>query len=175
MVWLHSQVEISVIQYPLVSFLRLVQVFFFFFVTAHSKEEWNPTHLGYHPLTSLTYILLFCFTLEIKTKERSSVVKLCSTSWVHFNIVHPFQLHHFLRKIILEHNMGLDWKQKSDAEYDILNFWNFPKGLGLKVKVGTFSPNTSQHQQLSLYEHMIQWPEKFSEVSWFLTLSFNLL
>ncbi|CAH7415057.1 Vmn2r126 [Phodopus roborovskii] len=76
----------------------------------------------------------------------------------------PWQLHHFLRKIIVEDNTSLDWKQKSDAEYDILNFWNFPKGLGLKVKVGTFSSNTAQHQQLSLHEQMIQWPEKFSEI-----------
>ncbi|XP_040589833.1 vomeronasal type-2 receptor 116-like [Mesocricetus auratus] len=76
----------------------------------------------------------------------------------------PWQLHHFLRKIIVEHNMDLDGKHKSDAEYDILNFWNFPKGLGLKVKIGSFSPNTSKHQQLSLHEQMIQWPEKFSEI-----------
>ncbi|KAL1777711.1 vomeronasal type-2 receptor 116-like, partial [Sigmodon hispidus] len=76
----------------------------------------------------------------------------------------PWQLHHFLRKINLKHNMALNWKQNSDAEYDIFNFWNFPKGLGLKVKVGTFSPNTLQHQQLSLFEQIIQWPKTFSEI-----------
>jgi hypothetical protein len=31
-----------------------------------------------------------------------------------------------------------EWKL--EPEYDILNFWNFPEGLGLKVKVGKFSP-----------------------------------
>ncbi|XP_005086757.1 vomeronasal type-2 receptor 116-like [Mesocricetus auratus] len=76
----------------------------------------------------------------------------------------PWQLHYFLKKFIVEHNMDLDWKQTSDDEYDILNFWNFPKGLGLKVKVGTFSPNTPKHQQLSLHEQMITWPEIFSEI-----------
>ncbi|XP_036024913.1 vomeronasal type-2 receptor 116-like [Onychomys torridus] len=76
----------------------------------------------------------------------------------------PWQLHHFLRKINVDHNMGLDWKQNIDAEYDILNFWNFPKGLGLKVKVGTFSSNAPQHQQLFLDEQMIKWPETFSEI-----------
>ncbi|KAL1777930.1 vomeronasal type-2 receptor 116-like, partial [Sigmodon hispidus] len=75
----------------------------------------------------------------------------------------PWQLHHVLRKINVEHNTNLDWKEESDAEYDIFNFWNFPKGLGLKVKVGTFSPNTLQHQQLSLHEQMMQWPKAFSE------------
>ncbi|KAL1770547.1 vomeronasal type-2 receptor 116-like [Sigmodon hispidus] len=45
----------------------------------------------------------------------------------------PWQLHHFVRKINVEHNMNFNWKQESDAEYDIINFWNFPKGLGLKI------------------------------------------
>ena len=58
----------------------------------------------------------------------------------------------------------LDWKQTIDTEYDILNLWNLPKGLGLKVKIGSFSANAPQGQQLSLSEQMIQWPEIFSEV-----------
>jgi hypothetical protein len=32
----------------------------------------------------------------------------------------------------------LDEKRKLEAEYDILNFWNFPGGLRHKVKVGKF-------------------------------------
>jgi hypothetical protein len=28
----------------------------------------------------------------------------------------------------------LDEKRKLDPEYDIVNFWNFPEGLELKVK-----------------------------------------
>uniref|UniRef100_A0A9L0TIE8 GPCR family 3 nine cysteines domain-containing protein n=1 Tax=Equus caballus TaxID=9796 RepID=A0A9L0TIE8_HORSE len=37
------------------------------------------------------------------------------------------------------------------AEYAILNFWNFPEGLGLKVKVGEYSPRKShsRYQQVS--------------------------
>lgn len=60
--------------------------------------------------------------------------------------------------------MVLDEKKKSDAEYDINNLWNFPTGLSLQVKVGTFSPRAPQGQQLSISEHMIQWATVFSEV-----------
>ena len=52
-----------------------------------------------------------------------------------------------------------------DAQYDILNFWNFPSGLGLKVKVGTYSLNAQQGPQFSLHEQMIQWPTAFTKVS----------
>ncbi|XP_052616431.1 vomeronasal type-2 receptor 116-like [Peromyscus californicus insignis] len=77
----------------------------------------------------------------------------------------PWQLHPFLRNIHEGANMALEWKQKlDDDKYDILNFWNFPKGIGLKVKVGNFLPNGPQSQQLTLSEQMIQWPERYSEI-----------
>ncbi|XP_052616417.1 vomeronasal type-2 receptor 116-like [Peromyscus californicus insignis] len=76
----------------------------------------------------------------------------------------PWQLHPFLRNVHMGANMALEWKQKlDDDKYDILNFWNFPKGLGLKVKVGNFFPNAPQSQQLTLSEKMIRWPERYSE------------
>lgn len=65
--------------------------------------------------------------------------------------------------------MNLQWKWRLIEEYDIVNFWNFPKGLGLKVKVGTFSLNALQGQQLSLSEHMIQWPIRFTKVNFILS------
>ncbi|XP_036024888.1 vomeronasal type-2 receptor 116-like [Onychomys torridus] len=79
-------------------------------------------------------------------------------------VFYPWQLHPFLRNIHVGANMALEWKQKSDGKYDILNFWNFPKGLGQKVKVGVFSPSAPQGKQLSLSEQMMRWPEKYSEI-----------
>ncbi|OBS79855.1 hypothetical protein A6R68_21943, partial [Neotoma lepida] len=75
-----------------------------------------------------------------------------------------YTLHPFLKNIHVGDHMALEWKQKLDDKYDILNFWNFPKGLGLKVKVGIFLPNAPQDQQLSLSEEMIRWPDKYSEI-----------
>lgn len=62
----------------------------------------------------------------------------------------------------------LDWKRKADPEYDITNIWNFPTGLSLLVKVGTFVPSAPKGKQLSMSEYMINWPIGFTEVGVFL-------
>ncbi|XP_048191049.1 vomeronasal type-2 receptor 116-like [Perognathus longimembris pacificus] len=70
----------------------------------------------------------------------------------------PAQLHALLKNIQFQNPAGdqvtWDEKKKLEAEYDIVNIWNFPHGLHLEVKVGTFSPYA---HQLSLSEEMIQW------------------
>ncbi|XP_069858154.1 vomeronasal type-2 receptor 116-like [Dipodomys merriami] len=72
------------------------------------------------------------------------------------------QLHHFLKKIKFTNPVGdqvvLNEERKSEAEYDIMSFWNFPEGLGQRVKVGKFSPSRSHDQQLILFENLIEWP-----------------
>ena len=60
--------------------------------------------------------------------------------------------------------MILDWKRKADPEYDIHNVWNFPSGLSLLVKVGTFVPSAPKGEQLMISEYMINWPIGFTEV-----------
>jgi hypothetical protein len=60
----------------------------------------------------------------------------------------------------------LDEQRKLEAEYDILNFWNFPEGLRHKVKVGKFSPYGLHGQQLSLHEDLIEWNSRTLEVGW---------
>ncbi|XP_048191059.1 vomeronasal type-2 receptor 116-like [Perognathus longimembris pacificus] len=70
----------------------------------------------------------------------------------------PAQLHPFLKNIQFHNSAGdqviWDEKRKLEAEYDIVNIWNFPQSLHLEVKVGKFSPYTNQ---LSLSEEMIHW------------------
>ncbi|NP_001092975.1 vomeronasal 2 receptor, 76 precursor [Rattus norvegicus] len=80
----------------------------------------------------------------------------------------PWQLHPFLKNIQVKNSVDdhvvLDWKRKTDPEYDINNLWNFPTGLSLFVKVGTFSPRAPKRQQLSISEFMIEWPIAFTEI-----------
>ncbi|XP_051018065.1 vomeronasal type-2 receptor 116-like [Acomys russatus] len=82
--------------------------------------------------------------------------------------VHPWKLHPFLKNIHLkngaESQVILDSERKIDAEYDIVNFWNFPNGLRQKVKVGSFSSKAPQGQQLVLVDSMIQWDTGFTEL-----------
>ncbi|XP_021106839.1 vomeronasal type-2 receptor 116-like isoform X2 [Heterocephalus glaber] len=77
------------------------------------------------------------------------------------------QLHPFLKNIQFNNPAGdqvtLDDRKKLDAEYDILNFWNFPEGLRLKVKLGTFTPHVPRGQQFSLSDDMIEWATGITE------------
>ncbi|XP_075820137.1 vomeronasal type-2 receptor 116-like [Microtus pennsylvanicus] len=79
----------------------------------------------------------------------------------------PWLLHPFLKDKQFTNHAGeqvnLNEKMKLNAEYDILNYWNFPEGLGLKVKVGQFSPYGPLGQQLSLSEDMIEWATGITE------------
>ncbi|KAM4855498.1 vomeronasal type-2 receptor 116-like [Urocitellus parryii] len=86
-----------------------------------------------------------------------------------YAVAHTFhELHPFLKKIKFENPAGeqvnLDEKMKMEGEYDIQNFWNFPEGLGRKVKVGKFSPHAPRGQQLSLHEDLIQWSIGFTQL-----------
>nr|XP_034344805.1 vomeronasal type-2 receptor 116-like [Arvicanthis niloticus] len=81
-----------------------------------------------------------------------------------------WQLHPFLKNLQFTNPAGeqvnLDEKTKLNAEYDILNYWNFPDGLELKVKIGQFSPDGPLGQQLSLSEDMIEWATEITEESY---------
>ncbi|XP_004646956.1 vomeronasal type-2 receptor 116-like [Octodon degus] len=73
----------------------------------------------------------------------------------------PWQLHRILKNIQFSNPAGdqvhLDDRKKLDVDYDILNFWNFPEGLKLKVKLGTFTQHVSHGPKLSLCDDMIEW------------------
>ncbi|XP_036031999.1 vomeronasal type-2 receptor 116-like isoform X1 [Onychomys torridus] len=71
------------------------------------------------------------------------------------------KLYSIFRKINFTNPAGgkVNMRQKENlqAEYDIFQIWNFPNGLGLKVKIGKFSPYFPHGQQLHLYEDIIEW------------------
>ncbi|XP_012368467.1 vomeronasal type-2 receptor 116-like [Octodon degus] len=79
----------------------------------------------------------------------------------------PWQLHPFLKKMQFKNPVGdqvnLDKESNVEATYDILNFWNFPESLRLRVKVGEFSPHGS-YAQLSISEDKIEWATGIAEI-----------
>ncbi|XP_048223626.1 vomeronasal type-2 receptor 116-like [Perognathus longimembris pacificus] len=72
-----------------------------------------------------------------------------------------WRLHPFLKNIEFQNPAGdwviLDDRSKLEAEYDIVNIWNFPEGLDLEVKIGKFSTFALHDHQLSLSEDMVEW------------------
>ncbi|KAM5237909.1 vomeronasal type-2 receptor 116-like [Ctenodactylus gundi] len=79
----------------------------------------------------------------------------------------PWQLHPFLKDIKFKNSAGerviLGDNRKLDAEYDIVNFWNFPEGLRQRVTVGHFSPHVPPRQRLSLDENIIEWATEMTQ------------
>ncbi|XP_028644412.1 vomeronasal type-2 receptor 116-like, partial [Grammomys surdaster] len=118
------------------------------FDMAMSEESYNV----YNAVYAVAHSLHEMFLNQVQFQSHEKGKKMAFFPW---------KLHPSLRKTHLINqdgvNVVLDWKRKSHVEYDILNFWNFPKGLGLNVKVGTFSPNAPKDQKLSISSNMIQW------------------
>ncbi|XP_013210896.1 vomeronasal type-2 receptor 116-like [Microtus ochrogaster] len=73
---------------------------------------------------------------------------------------HCLKLHSFLRKTCFTNPVGdrmiMNQKENLQEDYGIFQIWNFPYGLGLKVKIGEFSSYFPYGQQLHIYEDMIE-------------------
>ncbi|XP_027289727.1 vomeronasal type-2 receptor 116-like isoform X2 [Cricetulus griseus] len=125
------------------------------FDMAMSEESYNVYNAVYVVAHSLHEMMLNHIQFQTGGKGKEMVF-------------FPWQLHPFLKNKQPFNHTGdqvvVNWKRKSHEEYDILNFWNFPKGLGLNVKVGSFSPNAPEGQKLSLSDHMIQWAMGLTEI-----------
>ncbi|XP_052024912.1 vomeronasal type-2 receptor 116-like isoform X1 [Apodemus sylvaticus] len=50
--------------------------------------------------------------------------------------------------------VNMSHRENQCAEYSIFIIWNFPQGLGLKVKIGSYFPCFPQMQQLHIFEDM---------------------
>uniref|UniRef100_A0A8C6GKM8 Vomeronasal 2, receptor 84 n=1 Tax=Mus spicilegus TaxID=10103 RepID=A0A8C6GKM8_MUSSI len=50
--------------------------------------------------------------------------------------------------------VNMNHREYQCAEYDIFIIWNFPQGLGLKVKIGSYFPCFPQSQQLHISEDL---------------------
>ncbi|XP_012368807.1 vomeronasal type-2 receptor 116-like [Octodon degus] len=122
------------------------------FDMAMTEESYNIYNAVYAVAHSLHVMLLYQTETQPMQNGKGGVLS-------------PWQLHHVLKDIkfvnLAGDQVNLNDKKNVDASYDILNYWNFPQGLGLMVKVGTFSPHGPYGQQLTLSEDMIEWATGF--------------
>ncbi|XP_012891903.1 PREDICTED: vomeronasal type-2 receptor 116-like [Dipodomys ordii] len=118
------------------------------FDLAMSEESYNIYNAVYAVAQALHEMLL------LETEEP----RMSNGRW---RVPSPAQLHPFLRNIQFYNPAGdqvvLDEERKLEAEYDILNIWNFPEGLEFKVKIGKFCPYAPHGHQLSISNDMIEW------------------
>ncbi|KFO25929.1 Vomeronasal type-2 receptor 26 [Fukomys damarensis] len=125
------------------------------FDPAMSEESYNVYNAVYAVAHALQEMLL----QQVQMQPVGRGEQMSFSSW---------QLHPFLKNVHFNNPAGdqvkLDDRRKPDAQYDIVNLWNFPEGLRLKVKVGNFSPHAPQGQRLSLSEDLIEWAMEIPEV-----------
>jgi len=71
-------------------------------------------------------------------------------------MIHLFQVASLLKTRVFTNPVGelvnMNHKENQCAKYDIFIIWNFPKGLGLKVKIGSYFPCLQQSQHLHISE-----------------------
>ncbi|XP_048223910.1 vomeronasal type-2 receptor 116-like [Perognathus longimembris pacificus] len=124
---------------------------------AMSGDSYNVYNAVYAVAQALHEMLLHQSELQTMGNRKGTVPSLA-------------QLHPFLKKIQFHNPAGdqvvLHDERKLEPEFDLVNIWNFPEGLELKVKVGKFSPYTLQGHQLSLSEDMVEWAMGSTEVCW---------
>ncbi|XP_010639716.1 vomeronasal type-2 receptor 116 [Fukomys damarensis] len=124
------------------------------FDPAMSEESYNVYNAVYAVAHALQEMLL----QQVQMQPVGRGEQMSFSSW---------QLHPFLKNVHFNNPAGdqvkLDDRRKPDAQYDIVNLWNFPEGLRLKVKVGNFSPHAPQGQRLSLSEDLIEWAMEIPE------------
>jgi vomeronasal 2 receptor len=85
-----------------------------------------------------------------------------------YTMLTVFQVDSSLRKTQFTNPVGdivnMNQKGELQEEYDIFYIWNFPQGLGLRIKIGMFSPYFPNGQQVHLSEVMIRWAKGSTQV-----------
>ncbi|XP_051063503.1 vomeronasal type-2 receptor 116 [Phodopus roborovskii] len=110
-----------------------------------SYDIYNAVYAVAHAAHEMLLQQVYNLTMDNRKRPNSNCLKL----------------HSFMRKTQFTNPVGdrvnMNQKDKLQEEYDIFQIWDFPQGLGFKVKIGKFSPYFPHGQQLHLYEDMIEW------------------
>ncbi|XP_048201831.1 vomeronasal type-2 receptor 116-like [Perognathus longimembris pacificus] len=124
---------------------------------------WLPGHIFDKTMSADSYnvyntVYAVAQALHEMLHHQTEVQTMETRKWA---VPSPTKLHPFLKNMQFNNPAGdqvfLHDEKKLEPEFDIVNIWNFPEGLELKVKVGKFSPYTLQGHQLFLSEDMVQW------------------
>ncbi|GAB1291971.1 Vomeronasal 2, receptor 60 [Apodemus speciosus] len=124
------------------------------FDPAMSEEGYNI----YNAVYAVVYSLHEMNLQQIQTQPYANGEEMVFSPWK----LLPFLKNTIMKSHVRRHTV-IDVGRNIAAKYDILNFWNFPSGLGLKVKVGSYSLSDDQGLKFSLSEQMIQWPTGFTK------------
>ncbi|XP_060110781.1 vomeronasal type-2 receptor 26-like [Heteronotia binoei] len=82
--------------------------------------------------------------------------------------VQPWQLHHFVQRIIFNNSGGdtvhFDEKGELITGFDVTNWVTFPNSSFVRVKVGSMEPQASPRKELTLNDTKIVWHRRFQQM-----------
>ncbi|NP_001092960.1 vomeronasal 2 receptor, 15 precursor [Rattus norvegicus] len=117
-----------------------------------SYDIYNAVYAFAHALHQVTFQKGDNLPTDNRKEQDYDCKKLCS----------------FLRKTHFTNPAGdrvnMNQIEKLQEEYDIFYIWNFPQGIGLKLKIGIFSPYFQTGQHLHLSEDIIEWAKEGSQM-----------
>ncbi|XP_007653145.1 vomeronasal type-2 receptor 116-like, partial [Cricetulus griseus] len=97
----------------------------------------------------------------LQTMDNGKGPRSNSLRYIHCTMLTIIEMNLFLSETHLNDHIRkrvtMNQKEKLHQECDIFQIWNFPNGLGFKVKIGKFCPYFPRGQQLYLYEDLIEW------------------
>ncbi|XP_069859347.1 vomeronasal type-2 receptor 116-like [Dipodomys merriami] len=125
--------------------------------------EWLPEQIFDMAMSEVSYniynaVYAVAHALHEMLLHQTEEATMGNGRWM---VPSPAQMHPFLKNIQFHNLAGdqviLNEERKLEAEYDILNIWNFPEGLEIKMKIGKFSTYAPYGHQLSVSKDMIEW------------------
>nr|XP_012806370.2 vomeronasal type-2 receptor 116-like [Jaculus jaculus] len=131
--------------------------------SSNGSLEWLPWHHFDMAMSSWSYnlynaVYAVAQTLHemlVQEVEMQQVVYWRGVTFSHLQVLKFIKHTQFINSV--GDPVNINQKEKSDAEYDICSTWEFPQGIGIKVKIGQFSPHFPHGQQLYIYEDIIEW------------------
>ncbi|XP_061447735.1 vomeronasal type-2 receptor 26-like [Rhineura floridana] len=122
-------------------------------MSGHSYSVYNAVYAVAHALHAI---------YESSFKHRRSLQRLIVQN------MQPWQVHHFLRHIMFNNNVGDNVNFDDNAEliagFDVTNWLMFPNGSVVRVKVGRLEPQASPGKELTIHDDQIVWHQRFNQM-----------
>nr|XP_060636088.1 vomeronasal type-2 receptor 26-like [Anolis sagrei ordinatus] len=121
-------------------------------MSSHSYSIYNAVYAAAHALHDID----------------SSSFKHRTTGIRDLQKMQPWQLHHFLKRVIFNNTVGeqISFNRNGElvAGFDIINWVTFPNETFNRVKVGRIEPQSLPTIEFTVHEDAIVWPSWFNQV-----------
>nr|XP_020670704.1 vomeronasal type-2 receptor 26-like [Pogona vitticeps] len=113
------------------------------------------------------YNAVYVLAYALHTIYLSEHVRCSGTSGLEHEIMQPWELHSFLRKIHFNNSAGdevfFNENMELSTGYDIVNWVTFPNKSFIQVRIGTLASQAFSDQRFIVNKDAITWPSIFNQ------------